>query len=200
MRSRPTKAEALVRADDLAKGFVLLQIASPGAEEGWTWVLEGKDEPTLCKSRSNPVLMIVYDIELLHNFAHIFPTSPLTDFIDDYCRWFQLPLPEPEDVNTTTEAKQDKPKKSRWRKKPGQNARERRKTRRLAGKEGLLNEDLDQEERDELVAAMTVCTVHRDMLTRVETIGPASKVNLFPSGHDENSHPRRRLGQCHCLC
>lgn len=41
--------------------------------------------------------------------------------------------------------------------KAGMNARERRKTRRVAGKEGILAEDLDQEERDELVASMTVC-------------------------------------------
>lgn len=40
--------------------------------------------------------------------------------------------------------------------KAGMNARERRKTRRLAGKEGVLAEDLDQEERDELVASTTV--------------------------------------------
>ena len=46
--TRPTKAEALSRADGLAKGFILLGVASLGAEEGWTWVIEGTDEPTTC--------------------------------------------------------------------------------------------------------------------------------------------------------
>ena len=47
-QTRPSKAEALKRADGLAKGFVLLEISVAGAEDGWTWVLEGKDEPTIC--------------------------------------------------------------------------------------------------------------------------------------------------------
>lgn len=45
---KPTKQEASSRADGLANGFILLGIDGKGAEEGWSWVLEGKDEPTLC--------------------------------------------------------------------------------------------------------------------------------------------------------
>ncbi|WWC62437.1 uncharacterized protein I303_105033 [Kwoniella dejecticola CBS 10117] len=150
--STPNKEEALKRTNDLANGFVLLGITGKGAEEGWSWVLEGKDEPTL-----------FYDIELLHKYAKSFPETKMTDFIDDYCRWFKLPLPEPEEeeevspsVNGEETAAQKASKKPRNRKgRSGMNARERRKARRAAGKEGLLAEDLDQEEREELVSAMT---------------------------------------------
>jgi len=45
----PTKKEALSRTESLARGFVLLDIASIGAEEAWSWVVEGKDEPSLCE-------------------------------------------------------------------------------------------------------------------------------------------------------
>ncbi|WWC70645.1 uncharacterized protein I206_104596 [Kwoniella pini CBS 10737] len=148
----PNKEEALRRTDDLANGFVLLGITGKGAEEGWSWVLEGKDEPTL-----------YYDIELLHKYAKAFPESRMTDFIDDYCRWFKLPLPEPEEeeesiasANGDETAAQKVSKKPKNRKgRSGMNARERRKARRAAGKEGLLAEDLDQEEREELVSGMT---------------------------------------------
>jgi superkiller protein 3 len=51
--------------------------------------------------------MADYDLDLLHKFAKTFPESPLTDFIDDYCRWFKLPLPEPE-AEADTEAGEDK--------------------------------------------------------------------------------------------
>jgi superkiller protein 3 len=47
VQARPTKAEALSRADGLAEGFVLLGLSGQGVEEGWHWVLEGKDEPTV---------------------------------------------------------------------------------------------------------------------------------------------------------
>ncbi|WVF69336.1 hypothetical protein IAT40_004112 [Kwoniella sp. CBS 6097] len=151
--STPTKEEALKRADDLANGFVLLGLSGKGAEEGWAWVLEGKDEPTL-----------YYDVELLHKYAKTFPESKMTDFIDDYCRWFKLPLPEPDEEEDTSASQTangeavapkvvKKPKNRRQR--AGMNARERRKARRAAGREGLLAEDLDQEERDELVSTMT---------------------------------------------
>ncbi|KAK8858471.1 hypothetical protein IAR55_002698 [Kwoniella newhampshirensis] len=151
--SKPSKEEALSRADGLANGFILLELSGKGAEEGWAWVLEGKDEPTL-----------FYDLDLLHKYAKTFPESRMTDFIDDYCRWFKLPLPEPEDEAHVEESADGQAtvqpsksaKKYRGRKgKAGQNARERRKARRAAGKDGLLAEDLDQEERDELVASMT---------------------------------------------
>lgn len=110
----------------------------------------------------------VYDHDLLLKFAKTFPESPLTDFIDDYCRWFHLPLPEPEgdeaedaepiDGEDEAKPKAPAPKKGRGGKRgrAGLNARERRKARRLAEKDGALSEDLDQEERDELVASMTV--------------------------------------------
>jgi superkiller protein 3 len=48
--AKVTRQEALSRTDGLARGFVLLNIGSPEAEEGWSWVLEGKDEPSLCES------------------------------------------------------------------------------------------------------------------------------------------------------
>jgi superkiller protein 3 len=108
--------------------------------------------------------MVDYDLNLLHKFAKTFPDSPLTDFIDDYCRWFKLPLPEPEDDGDNTAEEKAKEEKSakkekfqRWRKKKkGPNAKERRKARRLAGKDGVLAEDLDQEEKEELISSMTV--------------------------------------------
>ncbi|ORY31409.1 putative translation repressor [Naematelia encephala] len=147
---RPTKKEAFSRAEGLAKGFVLLGVGG-SAEEAWSWVIEGLDEFTL-----------FYDLDLLHRFAMTFPESSLTDFIDDYCRWFRLPLPLPEEEDVapvsseTTEEKPKKEKKQRWRRNQrGQNAKERRKARRMAGKEGTLAEDVDREERDELVASMT---------------------------------------------
>nr|XP_019045775.1 superkiller protein 3 [Kwoniella bestiolae CBS 10118]OCF24705.1 superkiller protein 3 [Kwoniella bestiolae CBS 10118] len=148
----PNKDEALSKTNDLANGFVLLGITGKGAEEGWSWVLEGKDEPSL-----------FYDIELLHKYAKAFPESKMTDFIDDYCRWFKLPLPEPEEeeevpvpTNGNESFAQKANKKPRNRRgRNGMNAKERRKARRAAGKEGLLAEDLDQEERDELVSGMT---------------------------------------------
>lgn len=88
----------------------------------------------------------------------------MTDFIDDYCRWFKLPLPEPEEPETEEaedKAKEEKnvkkEKSQQWRRKPkGPNAKERRKARRQAGKEGVLAEDLDQEEKEELISSMTV--------------------------------------------
>ncbi|KAL7425055.1 Superkiller protein 3 [Cryptotrichosporon argae] len=146
-----TKEEARQRTDRLAQGFVVLG-AGGVTEDAWTWLIEGRDEPT-----------IYYDLELLHKFAKTFPTAVLTDFIDDYCRWFKLPLPEPDEEPQETPAGAEgdgqpagKPKKQRWRKKTAaMNARERRKARRQAEREGQLAEDLDREEREELVAAMT---------------------------------------------
>lgn len=148
-----TKADALARANGLADGFVLLGVGG-AAEEAWTWVIEGRNEPT-----------INYDLELLHKFAHTFPTAHLTDFIDDYCRLFKLPLPEPDeedaDSPNETAGSEDKVKYKRPRRGKGKNqhvnARERRRQRRAAAKqEGELSEDIDEEEHDELVASMTV--------------------------------------------
>lgn len=159
----PSKEEAKRRVDDLAQGFVVLGVGTPGAEEAWSWVLEGKDEPSLCMFRIRLELTPDYDVDLLHKYAHTFPASSMTDFIDDYCRWFHLPLPDPEsteDAEPNTEgAPKPKPKRGHWRKRNAgaMNARERRKARRLAGKDGGLAEDLDQEEKEELVSSMTVC-------------------------------------------
>lgn len=47
---KPSREEALARTDGLAKGFVLLDVSSGDAEEAWSWILEGKDEPTICGS------------------------------------------------------------------------------------------------------------------------------------------------------
>lgn len=117
-----------------------------------------------------------YDLEMLHKFAKTFPESALTDFIDDYCRWLQLPLPDPEEeAEATTTEEQDKSEKptkkeklQRWRKKKrGPNAKERRKARRQAGKEGVLAENVDQEERDELVSSMTVSNSQASAILRL---------------------------------
>jgi len=48
--TKPKREEALEKTETLAKGFVLLDVASTGAEDAWSWVLEGKDESTLCES------------------------------------------------------------------------------------------------------------------------------------------------------
>lgn len=114
---------------------------------------------------------VYYPLELLHQYPVLFSESPLTAFIDDYCRWFKLPLPEPDEdedgeqetigAPSDAKAKDSKDKKGKWwRKKKGMNAKERRKAKRTAGKEGTLTEDLEREERDELVATMTVSHVH----------------------------------------
>lgn len=115
---------------------------------------------------------IYYPLDMLHQYAVLFPESSLTAFIDDYCRWFKLPLPEPDEEEDTElgemkdgegEKARDKGTKDKkgkwWRKKKGTTARERRKMRRTAGKEGTLAEDLEGEEREELVASMTVSLV-----------------------------------------
>ena len=158
----PTKSQALSRVDSLANGFILLQLAEP-AEGAYEWVLEGTDSKD------------IYDpLDLLHQYAVKFPESPMGELIDDYCRWFKLAPPPAEDqggVNGTegkesiedeTGGKKEKPrtKSNRWKKgKKGMNARERRKARRVAGQEGTLSEDVEAEERDELVADMTVSTL-----------------------------------------
>ena len=156
---KPTKEEALKRTDGLANGFVLLDVAAPGAEEAWSWVIEGKNEPTLCACPSTypqSPLTTVYDIDLLHKYARAFPDSPMTDFIDDYCRWFQLPLPEPEEVDESKPVEAEQVERKGKGRKNKNNARERRKARRLAGQSGAASEDLEQEEKEELVAEMTV--------------------------------------------
>lgn len=48
--TKPTKAEALTRANGLADGFVLLGVSGEGLEDAWSWVIEGQDEPSLCES------------------------------------------------------------------------------------------------------------------------------------------------------
>lgn len=117
-----------------------------------------------------PLPKLVYDLDLLHKFAKTFPTSPFTDFIDDYCRWFKLALPEPdEDLSVVSKAagggeesggaptpKPKQAKKQRWKRRPGQTARDRRRARRVAVKQGELADDVDEEEKEELVASMTV--------------------------------------------
>ena len=45
--SLPPQNEILGKVDALANGFVLLEVADSGAEEAWTWVIEGKDQPDL---------------------------------------------------------------------------------------------------------------------------------------------------------
>lgn len=147
-----TKAEARKRADGLAEGFVLLEVGG-AAEEAWSWVIEGRDEPTF-----------QYDHELLLRFAKVFPNSPFTDFIDDYSRLHNLPLPEPDEEQPAPPSPEgasgDKEKKVKYRrpnrsKKDAQNARARRKARREALRAGELDENLAEEEREELIASMT---------------------------------------------
>lgn len=55
--STPTKNEALTRANGLADGFILLGLTGTGVEEGWHWVLNGKDEPTIRMSFSTVLQM-----------------------------------------------------------------------------------------------------------------------------------------------
>lgn len=106
-------------------------------------------------------LTAVYDHELLHKYAKTFPKATLTDFIDDYCRLFRLPLPEPDEEaasELSTVKSDDGDKKVKYRrpkKNKGPNARERRRLRRMAQREGELSEDIDEEEREELISSMT---------------------------------------------
>lgn len=48
---RPSKEECLKRANDLADGFILLDIGG-AAEDAWNWRLNGRDEPTICERLS----------------------------------------------------------------------------------------------------------------------------------------------------
>lgn len=103
------------------------------------------------------------------------------------------------------EEKHDEPKQKKGkgfkRGKAAMNARDRRKARRVAGREGALNEDIDQEERDNLVGAMTVSSSYltRDRSSPSETVGPTSQINLCSPCHGENLNPGRRLGERDCL-
>jgi superkiller protein 3 len=162
--TQPTKAQALSRADSLASGFILLKLSHPSAEGAYEWELEGTDAPD-----------IYYPIDLLHQYASKYPESAMGEFVDDYCRWYGLsPPPSDEEAGATKAGEQgkednegsteevkkeaQKAKAKKWKKgKKGMNARERRKARRIAGQEGTLSEDVEAEERDELVADMTVC-------------------------------------------
>ncbi|BEI86438.1 hypothetical protein CcaverHIS002_0607250 [Cutaneotrichosporon cavernicola] len=144
-----TKAEAGKRTEGLAKGFVLLEVGFPGAEEAWAWVIEGRDEPT-----------IEYDHNLLLKFAKVFRDSAFTDFIDDYARLLKLPLPEPDEEQPTPAEDSGSDKKKKYRRptkgqKDRENARARRKARREAVRDGELVENLTEEEREELIATMT---------------------------------------------
>ena len=140
--------------------------------------------------------------------------SSMTDFIDDYCRWFKLPLPEPEEeteaagdgasnpnANATGEAAlAKKDKRGRWNKKSkGLNARERRKARRVAGKDGALAEDIDQEEREELIGSMAVSwDSELQRAKRMLTYRNFSTGSRLPSlliASWRGSHSTRRIGQ-----
>lgn len=149
VRSVPSKSEALSRANALAEGFILLELAEP-AEAAYSWVLEGTDAPDQ------------YPLDLLHQYAVKFPDSHMGGFIDDYCRWFSLPPPPAgdEDGKKDDGVEKVEVQKRGKKKAKGMNARERRKARRQAGQEGTLTEDVEAEERDELVASMTVSACH----------------------------------------
>ena len=107
----------------------------------------------------------------------------MTDFIDDYCRWFKLPFPDPDEEDEEVTAQKPteeagKPKKRSWKKsKAALNARERRKARRLAKRDGTLVEDIDQEERDELVASMSVRYIRSD---RWHRLTPQKLIDKLP--------------------
>lgn len=199
-RAKPSNEEALSRADGLANGFVLLEVGG-AAEDAWRWVMDAKDEPTICMPPfsyfSAPANRTVYDHEFLHKFAKAFPLSPLTDFIDDYCRWFRLPMPEPEDEPLAAQdTPKDDEKKKRVRTKRGKagpNARDRRKARRLAHKDATLAEDIEEEEKEELVASMTV-GLSRAPLT-IETAGQVTEIDLCLSGDGPLIDPGGRLGE-----
>jgi superkiller protein 3 len=57
--SIPTKGEALSRANGLADGFILLGLTGAGVEEGWHWVLNGKDEPNIRLSLCCPTIPLL---------------------------------------------------------------------------------------------------------------------------------------------
>ncbi|EAL21087.1 hypothetical protein CNBD4630 [Cryptococcus deneoformans B-3501A] len=145
----PNRTEALSHVNALADGFVLLDISAKGAEEGWRWVLEGKDEPTL-----------FYDIDLLHKYSEAFPNSPMACFIEEYCRWFKRPLPETEEDSSKTEAYERDEKaegsvKHRKSHKGGRGALTKRQSRRAHLREIHVSEDVEKEEREELFSSMT---------------------------------------------
>lgn len=162
----PSRTEALSHVNALAEGFVLLGISAKGAEEGWRWVLEGKDEPTLCMCFLCHVLNCtnhfpVYDIDLLHKYLDAFPNSPMACFIEEYCRWFKRPLPEMEEDFPKPEALEGDKKvedsdKQRKRHKGGRGALAKRQSRRAHLKETHVSEDVEKEEREELFSSMTV--------------------------------------------
>ncbi|WVQ72893.1 hypothetical protein IAR50_002454 [Cryptococcus sp. DSM 104548] len=140
----PSKQEALVNADGLANGFVLLGVNSPGSEEGWSWALEGKDEPS-----------VYYDIDLLHKYACAFPFSPIADFIDVYCRWFDRPPPEYEQEKDNATLQE---RTSFQTHKGGKASRARRQARRVENAQGEVKEaageDVEQEEREEMISLL----------------------------------------------
>ncbi|WVO14451.1 hypothetical protein L204_102085 [Cryptococcus depauperatus] len=141
----PTKKQALSYVNELADGFVLLGISSKGAEEGWTWVLEGKDEPTL-----------FYDLDYLHKYIKAFPDSFMAVFIEDYCRWYKRPLPETEEDLVMDVPVDDESKKKQSKKSKGGNgawAKRRVKRERMSGNYAV--EDVEQEEREGLISSMT---------------------------------------------
>ncbi|OXG33946.1 superkiller protein 3 [Cryptococcus neoformans Bt15] len=145
----PSRTEALSHVNALANGFVLLDISVKGAEEGWRWVLEGKDEPTL-----------FYDIDLLHKYLEAFPNSPMACFIEEYCRWFKRPLPESEEDASKPEIhekdeKIEDPGKHRKSHKGGRGALAKRQSRRAHLREMHVSEDVEKEEREELFSSMT---------------------------------------------
>ena len=179
----PTKAEALSRVDSLASGFILLKLSHASAEGAYEWTLEGTDAKD-----------VYYPLDLLHLYATKYPESAMGEFIDDYCRWFGLPPPPADEDSgegrkvggegggdgeggkegsTEDEKKKEKPTGKKYKKgKKGMNARERRKARRVAGQEGTLSEDVEAEERDELVSDMTV--------SACSNLAPASRRLLDP--------------------
>lgn len=55
-RPAPTKEQAVQRADSLANGFILLDVGG-AAEEAWIWIIEGRDEQTICKCASAGFLL-----------------------------------------------------------------------------------------------------------------------------------------------
>lgn len=162
----PNRTEALSHVNALADGFVLLDISAKGAEEGWRWVLEGKDEPTLCTCFLYHIsnctnCPLVYDIDLLHKYSEAFPNSPMACFIEEYCRWFKRPLPETEEDSSKTEAYERDEKaegsvKHRKSHKGGRGALTKRQSRRAHLREIHVSEDVEKEEREELFSSMTV--------------------------------------------
>ena len=137
--------------------------------------------------------LLDYDLVFLHQYAKTFPATPMAGFIEDYCRFFKLPWLPDEDEQPIAGPSQ---KVKRGKKGKAPNARERRHMRRAAKRDLQIGDDRDAEEREELIADMTVRCLHGDKATnQEERPGNPGKVDIRSSSHDPNFARRGGLGE-----